>query len=70
MLKTKSDSLYGNDKYEGFGIDLIHELSLMLGFNYEFRNQEDNKYGSIINNETGEWDGMIKEIREGVCHQF
>lgn len=64
MLKDSSLELTGNSRFEGFGIDIIHELSLMLGFNYEFRLHTDGKYGSI-NNVTKEWDGMIREIRDG-----
>lgn len=65
MLKESSLELFGNDRFEGFGIDLIHELSLMLGFNYEFRLQENKDYGSI-NEETKEWTGMIKELIDEV----
>ncbi|CAD7092220.1 unnamed protein product [Hermetia illucens] len=64
MLKETSQKLTGNDQYEGFGIELIHELSLMLGFNYTFLIQEDKVYGSY-NKETKQWSGMIKEIIEG-----
>lgn len=63
MLKDSALSLTGNDRYEGYCIDLIEELALLLGFNYTFRVQEDKKYGSI-NNVTGEWDGMIRELHE------
>lgn len=64
MLKDSAEKLSGNDRFEGFGIELIHELSLMLGFNYTFVLQEDGVYGS--KNAEGEWNGMIKEIREHV----
>lgn len=69
MLKDSALKLSGNDRFEGFGIDLIHELSLMLGFRYVFRLQEDGAYGSI-NNATGEWNGMIRELIDGVCIKF
>lgn len=65
MLKDSAQQLTGNDRFEGFGIDLIHELSLMLGFNYSFRLQEDGVYGSI-NNATKEWTGMIRELLDEV----
>ncbi|XP_030369659.1 glutamate receptor ionotropic, kainate 2 isoform X2 [Scaptodrosophila lebanonensis] len=61
MLKETSQKLEGNDQFEGFGIELIDELSKKLGFSYSFRLQEDNKYGGI-NPATGEWNGMIREI--------
>ncbi|XP_055300709.1 glutamate receptor ionotropic, kainate 2-like isoform X1 [Sitodiplosis mosellana] len=67
MLRDSSLQLTGNDRYEGFGIDIIHELSLMLGFKYEFRLQEDKDYGSI-NKVTKEWTGMIRALRDGDAH--
>lgn len=67
MLKDSAQELVGNSRFEGFGIDIIHELSLMLGFNYEFRLQKDGKYGAI-DNVTKEWNGMIREIRDGRAH--
>lgn len=65
MLKDSAAELHGNERFEGFGIDIIHELSLMLGFKYEFRLQADGAYGGI-NAKTGEWTGMIRELQEGV----
>lgn len=73
MLKVSANSLTGNDRYEGLCIDIIHELSLMLGFNYEFRVQEDNNYGGI-DKTTKEWTGMIRRLRDDVrklnSHEF
>lgn len=63
MLKESADKLSGNDRLEGFGIDLIHELSLMLGFNYTFELQHDGVYGSPVN---GQWNGMIRELLDNV----
>jgi hypothetical protein len=65
MLRQSSVALKNNDRFEGFGIDLIHELSLMLGFNYTFELQLDNAYGSL-NPETKKWNGMIKELLDEV----
>ncbi|XP_055710642.1 glutamate receptor ionotropic, kainate 2-like isoform X2 [Phlebotomus papatasi] len=62
MLTESAHKLSGNARFEGFGIDLIHELSLMLGFNYTFNLQEDGIYGS--KGEDDEWNGMIKELLE------
>jgi Ligated ion channel L-glutamate- and glycine-binding site len=69
MLKENTERLSGNDRFEGFGIDLIHDLSLMLGFNYTFVLQEDGAYGSL-NRDTGEWNGMIRELHEFVRQFF
>lgn len=65
MLRESFAQLTGNDRFEGFGIDLIHELSLLLGFNYEFKLQEDGVYGNK-HNVTKEWNGMIRELLDEV----
>lgn len=65
MLKESSSVKTGNDRYEGFAIDLIQEMSLILGFNYTFEVQADNVYGSF-NNITKKWNGMLGKIIAGV----
>ncbi|XP_065349447.1 glutamate receptor ionotropic, kainate 2-like [Cloeon dipterum] len=64
MLKETSLKLNGNDRFEGFGTELIQEISMMLGFNYTFKLQDDGVYGSI-NKQTGQWNGMLREIIDG-----
>lgn len=68
MLKESDQVLTGNDQYEGFVFDIIDEISKMLGFNYVFKLVEDSRYGSL-NKETGEWNGMIKELLDGVGYR-
>ncbi|CAG7824227.1 unnamed protein product [Allacma fusca] len=64
---TRSDApLQGNARYEGFAVDLLHRLSLMLGFKYIVKPVNDGKYGKL-DKEKGEWDGMIREIMDGVA---
>lgn len=65
MVKMSPQTLEGNDRYEGFGIDLIKELSEMSGFNYTFIIQEDFNSGSI-DQKTKKWDGMIGKVISGV----
>ncbi|XP_031827369.1 glutamate receptor ionotropic, kainate 2 isoform X2 [Nomia melanderi] len=64
MLKKSAEMMTGNDRYEGFGIDIIQELSKMLGFNYTFEVQSDNVYGSL-NKVTKKWSGMLGRIIAG-----
>ncbi|KAB0791738.1 hypothetical protein PPYR_03538 [Photinus pyralis] len=64
MLKNVSATLTGNDRYEGFGIDVIHELSKKLEFKYEILLQEDGQYGTF-NARTKTWNGMLGELRAG-----
>ncbi|XP_028173816.1 glutamate receptor ionotropic, kainate 2 isoform X2 [Ostrinia nubilalis] len=63
MRKEASEKLTGNAQFEGYAIDLIHEISKILGFNYTFKLAPDGRYGSY-NRETKEWDGMIRELLE------
>uniref|UniRef100_A0A8D3CV20 Glutamate receptor n=1 Tax=Scophthalmus maximus TaxID=52904 RepID=A0A8D3CV20_SCOMX len=62
MLKKSDKALVGNDRFEGFCIDLLKELSHILGFTYEIRLVPDGRYGS--QDEKGQWNGMIRELIE------
>ncbi|XP_032457765.1 glutamate receptor ionotropic, kainate 2 isoform X2 [Nasonia vitripennis] len=61
MYKESSKTLSGNSQFEGYSIDLIQEISRILGFNYTIQIVPDGRYGSF-NRKTKEWDGMIKEL--------
>ncbi|XP_039516715.1 glutamate receptor ionotropic, kainate 2 isoform X2 [Pimephales promelas] len=61
MFKKSDKPLYGNDRFEGFCVDLLRELAAILGFRYEIRLVEDGKYGAFEEN-TGQWNGMIREL--------
>ena len=50
----------GNDRFEGFAIDLMSEIAKFLQFNVTFKLVDDNKYGN--KNEHGRWNGMINEV--------
>ncbi|XP_076044322.1 glutamate receptor ionotropic, kainate 2-like [Oratosquilla oratoria] len=60
MLKQSSDQLTGNDRFEGFCVDLLDEIADNLGFNYTLIVVGDGSYGS--KDATGEWNGMIREL--------
>ncbi|XP_053605086.1 uncharacterized protein LOC128672163 [Plodia interpunctella] len=64
MLKESTNKLEGNDRYEGFGIELIEELAIMNEFNYTFEIQEDGVYGKY-NPDTGSWTGMMEKVMDG-----
>nr|XP_023026687.1 glutamate receptor ionotropic, kainate 3-like [Leptinotarsa decemlineata] len=63
MLKETPERLIGNDKYEGFAIDLIGEISKIEGFQYTLKVREDNKHG-VFDAMSGKWTGMIGDIIE------
>ncbi|NWU46532.1 GRIK1 protein, partial [Dromas ardeola] len=60
MYKKSDKPLYGNDRFEGYCLDLLKELSNILGFIYEVKLVADGKYGA--QNDKGEWNGMVKEL--------
>ncbi|KAK4881574.1 hypothetical protein RN001_004893 [Aquatica leii] len=66
MLKESKIKLTGNDRFEGFGIDLISELANLEGFNYTFIVRLDKQNGDI-NNATGRWTGLIGDVIDGVA---
>lgn len=63
MLRDSAAERFGNDRFEGYTIDLIEELSKLLQFKYKFKLVDDGAYG--IKNEKGEWNGMIGELING-----
>ncbi|TSK34914.1 Glutamate receptor ionotropic, kainate 3 [Bagarius yarrelli] len=62
MLKKSDKALVGNDRFEGFCIDLLKELAGILGFAYEIRLVPDGKYG--FQDDKGQWNGIIRELLE------
>ncbi|CAM4655008.1 unnamed protein product [Lepidochelys olivacea] len=60
MFRKSDTALFGNDRFEGYCIDLLKELSHILGFTYDIRLVEDGKYGA--QDEKGQWNGMMKEL--------
>jgi len=55
--------LKGNERYEGFCIDLLAEVARIVGFEYTIKPVEDNRYGVLQN---GKWDGVVKELIDRV----
>ncbi|XP_073723419.1 glutamate receptor ionotropic, kainate 1-like [Misgurnus anguillicaudatus] len=65
MYKKSDKPLYGNDRFEGYCLDLLKELSNILGFSYEVKLVTDGKYGA--QNDKGEWNGMVRELIDHVA---
>ena len=68
MLKESSEKLVGNERFEGFVVDVIDEVSKLLGFKYILRMAGDSNYGAL-NPVTGEWNGIIRELLDQVFDQ-
>lgn len=63
--KEDGVTFVGNDRYEGYSLDLIDEISKILGFKYVFELVPDNAYGSY-NKETKKWNGLVKQLLDHV----
>lgn len=51
----------GNDRFEGYSLDLIDEISKIIGFKYEFEIVPDNRHGAF-DKVTKKWDGLVKHL--------
>lgn len=61
MLKKDAHLREGNDRFEGYAVDLMDALAQKIGFQYTLHLVKDGAYGS---NSTGEWNGMIREVMD------
>lgn len=55
----------GRVTYHGLCIDILKKLASDLKFTYNIKLVDDGFYGALIN---GEWNGMIRELIDGVSH--
>ncbi|XP_070138572.1 glutamate receptor ionotropic, kainate 2 isoform X5 [Drosophila bipectinata] len=62
MVKDDKN-LTGNDRFEGFCIDLLKAISQQVGFQYTIELVPDNMYGVYIP-ETNTWNGIVQELME------
>lgn len=67
MRKDSMIMLTGNERYEGFAIDVIQQLSEILEFNYTLQVESD--YGKY-NNKTEKWSGMLGKIMADVSIEY
>lgn len=55
----------GNDRYEGFCIDLLRRIASQIGFQYNIRLVPDHMYG-VYDRQTKQWNGIVRELMERV----
>lgn len=65
MLKKDWQNYEGNERYEGFCVDLLKELNQRVPGKYKLRPVLDGNYGSM-DETTGMWNGMIGEVKYNV----
>uniref|UniRef100_A0A4W5KPR9 Glutamate receptor n=1 Tax=Hucho hucho TaxID=62062 RepID=A0A4W5KPR9_9TELE len=64
MYKRNYLSLEGNDRYEGYCVDLAAEIAKHVGIRYKLSVVADGKYGAR-DPETKTWNGMVGELVYG-----
>ncbi len=64
MLKTDTN-MTGNDRYEGFCIDLLKDVAQLVGFQYTISIVKDGKYG-VEDPDSKQWNGIVRELLDGV----
>ncbi|XP_054715821.1 glutamate receptor ionotropic, kainate 2-like [Uloborus diversus] len=61
MIKKQDEKSKGSqEQYEGYCMDLLREMSRILGFRYELRLVRDGAYGT--RNDRDQWNGMVREL--------
>ncbi len=60
---SPDEKLIGNDRYEGYCIDLLDKIAKLCGFNYTIKLVEDGLYGAYVD---GKWNGLVKELIDKV----
>ncbi|KAM6977424.1 glutamate receptor 1a isoform 1-T1 [Aplochiton taeniatus] len=64
MLKKNHEQLSGNDKYEGYIVELAAEIAKHVGYHYKLKVVSDGKYGAR-DADTKMWNGMVGELVYG-----
>jgi len=64
MLKEGHSELEGNEKYEGYVVDLIKKIATEINITYEFRLRSDGN--GKRDKKTNKWNGIIGEVQEMV----
>lgn len=65
MLKKNHEQFNGNEKYEGYCVELAAEIAKHVGYQYKLKIVADGKYGAR-DPETKMWNGMVGELVYGV----
>lgn len=69
-VPKNGEILHGNDRYEGFCVDMLNQTAQMLGFKYDIHLVHDNNFGVLIGrypNGTEIWNGIVGELLNGTA---
>ncbi|XP_027401692.1 glutamate receptor 1 isoform X5 [Bos indicus x Bos taurus] len=64
MLKKNANQFEGNDRYEGYCVELAAEIAKHVGYSYRLEIVSDGKYGAR-DPDTKAWNGMVGELVYG-----
>ncbi|XP_078509767.1 glutamate receptor 1 isoform X2 [Lissotriton helveticus] len=64
MLKKNHEQLEGNERYEGYCVELAAEIAKHVGFTYKLEIVKDGKYGAK-DTDIKVWNGMVGELVYG-----
>ncbi|XP_074644291.1 glutamate receptor ionotropic, kainate 2-like [Tubulanus polymorphus] len=62
LKKSPGRKLVGNDRFEGFCVDLLKLMAADLHFNYTIKLVADGRYGAPVRNYG--WNGMVRELMD------
>jgi ionotropic kainate glutamate receptor 2 len=65
IITKYTKELKGNDRYEGYVIDLCKELAKELNVRIEINLVKDGAWGKKTDNKTNLWNGMVGEVMRG-----
>lgn len=68
MLKKNANQFEGNERYEGYCVELAAEIAKHVGYHYRLEIVRDGKYGAR-DPDTKTWNGMVGELVYGVSSQ-
>jgi len=53
-------------EFEGFCVDMLHEIASIVDFRYVIRVVPDGKYGAPDKHKHNEWNGMVRQLIDKV----
>lgn len=65
IMLRENRNLTGNDRFEGFCIDLLRRIAGQIGFQYTIQLVPDNMYG-VYDRQKKQWNGIVRELMEKV----
>jgi ionotropic glutamate receptor len=65
VMRKRDANLTGNDRFEGFCIDLLKTIAENLGFQYQLYLVPDGKFGAE-DVQSKQWNGLVRELMDKV----